>query len=76
MSDEILDRIRCAVFEFHKYNRIQPTSVYLGHKEYAEIRAMADCSLLVVGRNIEAFGCKVFGCKVYEVNQPTHFHVC
>lgn len=40
MSDDILDRIRCAAFEFHKYNQIQPTSVYLGHKEYAEIRYM------------------------------------
>ena len=71
MSDDLLDRIRCAAFEFHKYNQIQPTSVYLGHKEYAEIRAMAGGSLWVVGRNIEACGC-----KVYEVNQPTHFHVC
>ena len=35
MSDDILDRIRCAAFEFHKYNQLQPTSVYLGHKEYA-----------------------------------------
>ena len=71
MSDEILDRIRIAAFEFRKYNQRPASSVYLGYKEYAEIRAMAGRHLWIVGHSVEACGC-----KVYEVNQPTHFHVC
>lgn len=71
MNDEILNRIRHTALEFRKDNQRQPTSVYLGRAEYAEIRAMAGRHLWIVDHNFEACGC-----KVYEVNQPTHFHVC